>query len=81
MLSVDVAPCQWRRESNMYSVKRMGYLLLSFFDMTEEGRIDSASKKTFVITAKNMDIILALDAKAPYSESDSNEELMLYKQY
>ena len=76
---VEIAPAMWRRENNMYVVKRMGYILLNFFDVSEEMRIDPASKRTFVVTLKNMDAILDLDPRAPYNEADSNEELLLYK--
>jgi len=42
-------------------------------------RIDSNSKKTFVVTTRNMDPILSFDARAPYNEEDANEELLLYR--
>ena len=49
--------------------------------MTEEMRIDGASKKTFVLTMRNMDTILDLDPKSPFKEdADDNEQLILYKQ-
>ena len=79
MLSIEVAPAQWRKENNVYMVKRMGYILFNFFDINEEMRIDTASKRTFVVTPKNMDTLLDLDPRAPYKEEDSNEELLLYR--
>lgn len=48
-------------------------------ELTEEMRLDGASKKTFVMTAKNMDVILDMDTRAPYNEDESNEELLLYQ--
>ena len=79
MLTIEVSPAQWRKENNMYMVKRMGYILFSFFEISEEMRIDGSSKRTFVVTAKNMDVLLDLDTKSPYNEQESNEELLLYK--
>jgi len=57
----------------------MGYMLFSFFEISEEMRFDIASKRTFVLTSKNMDVILDLDPRAPYIETENNEELLLYK--
>ena len=68
MLTIEVSPAQWRKENNMYMVKRMGYILFSFFDISEEMRIDGSSKRTFVVTAKNMDVLLDLNTKSPYNE-------------
>ena len=70
----------WRRENNQFLVKRVGYILFNFMEMTEDYRIDGATKKTFVMTAKNLDTILDLDPRAKYDASeDTNEELLLYK--
>ena len=69
-MTVEIAPAQWRKENNMYLVKRMGYILISFFEISEEMRIDGASKRTFVVTAKNMDSILDLDTRGKFNESD-----------
>ena len=52
----------------------MGYILFNFFDINEEMRVDASSKRTFVVTPKNMDTLLDLDPRAPYSDDDSNEE-------
>ena len=79
MLSVELMPAQWRKEDNMYLVKRMGYILFSFFEVSGEMRIDGASKRTFVVTPKNMDAILDLDPRSPYDADEANEELLLYK--
>ena len=57
----------------------MGYIILNFFEVSEEMRIDGATKKTFVVTTKNMDVILDLDPKAPFNKNDSNEDMLLYK--
>ena len=58
----------------------MGYVLINFFELNSvDLRIDGAAKKTFVVTLKNMDILLDLDSRAPYDEAESNEELLLYK--
>lgn len=57
----------------------MGYILMNFFDMTEDLRLDTSSKRTFVVTPKNMDVILDLDPRTPYNNDESNEELMLYR--
>lgn len=57
----------------------MGYIILNFFDVNEEMRIDGASKKTFVITIKNIDTIFDLDPRAPFNKDDSNEDMMFYK--
>ena len=78
-MTIDVAPAQWKKENNNYLVKRMGYILISFFEVEEDYRIDGATKKAFVMTAKNLDVILDLDPRAPYDSADSNEELLLYK--
>ena len=79
-MTIDVAPAMWRRENNNYLVKRVGYILFNFLEMTEDYRIDGATKKTFVMTAKNLDAILDLDPRAKYDAGeDSNEELLLYK--
>ena len=79
MLTVEVAPAQWAKESGLYIVKRMGYILFTFFELTNEMRVEGSSKKAFVVTAKNVDTILDIDTRSKYSEADSNEELMLYK--
>ena len=79
MMTIEVTPAQWRQENNQYVVKKMGYILLSFFELTEEMRIDGASKKSFVLTPRNMDTLLDLDPKAGYNEADNNEEVVLYK--
>ena len=79
MMTIEVTPAQWRQENNQYVVKKMGYILLSFFEMSEDMRIDGASKKSFVLTPRNMDTLLDLDPKAAYNEADSNEEVVLYK--
>lgn len=80
MFTVDITPAQWRNESNQYIVKRMGYVLINFFELDKNDmRIDGSNKKTFVVTLKNMDVILDLDTRAPFDEAESNEELMLYK--
>ena len=79
-MTIDVAPAMWRRENNNYLVKRVGYILFSFLEMTDDFRIDGSTKKTFVMTAKNLDAILDLDPRAKYdANEDSNEELLLYK--
>lgn len=79
-MTIDVAPAMWRRENNNYLVKRVGYILFSFLEMTDDFRIDGSTKKTFVMTAKNLDAILDLDPRAKYdADEDSNEELLLYK--
>ena len=42
--------------------------------------VDGASKKTFVVTPRNMDVLLDIDTRAPYDEKeDSQEELLLYQ--
>ena len=80
MLTVEVVPAQWRKESNQYTVSRMGYIIVSFFELTEgDLRIDGATKKTFIVTLKNMDVLLDLDSSAPFNSEVQNEELMLYK--
>ena len=79
MLTIEVSPAQWRKQDNMYMIKRMGYILFSFFEINEEMRIDGSSKRTFVVTAKNMDVLLDLDTSAPYNDKEANEELLLYK--
>ena len=78
-MAIDMAPCQWRREQQQYVVHRNGYILFSFFELGEDARVDGASKKTFVLTAKNLDSLLGLNIHAPYNEADQNEELILYK--
>ena len=79
MLTVEIAPAQWRKENNMYMIKRMGYILFSFFEISEDMRVDGSSKRTFVVTAKNMDVLLDLDTSSSYDDKQANEELLLYK--
>ena len=82
MLTAMVVPCQWRKENNAYFVRRNGYILLSFFQLNEEMRVEAESKRTFIVTAKNMDPLLDLDPKSYYDANDSrNEELLLYKKF
>ena len=57
----------------------MGYMLFSFFELTGEMGVEGSSKKTFVVTARNMDVLLDLDPRAKYDEAeDASEELLLY---
>ena len=63
----------------MYLVKKMGYMLFNFFEINEEQRIDAQSKKSFIVTPRNLDPLLDIDPRAPYNEADQNEELLLYK--
>jgi len=79
MLTVDVVPAQWTRESYGFQVKRMGYILFNFFSLDDEMRLDGSSKRSFVVTAKNIDVLLDLDPRAPYKEEDANGDLLLYK--
>ena len=46
----------------------MGYILFNFFDLQEDMRLDQASKRTFVVTAKNIDTLLDLDPKTAFNE-------------
>ena len=79
MITMETMPAMWTKQNNQYIVKRNGYVLFGFMELTEEMRLDGASKKTFVMTAKNMDVILDMDTRAPYNEDESNEELLLYQ--
>ena len=79
MLSVSLMPAAWRHENNIYTVKMMGYILFVFFDVNDGFQVDTASKRTFVVTPKNMDALLDLDPRAPFDAKDANEELILYK--
>jgi len=79
MITMETMPAMWTKLNNQYVVKRNGYVLFGFMELTEEMRLDGASKKTFVMTSKNMDVILDMDTRAPYNEDESNEELLLYQ--
>ena len=79
MITMETMPAMWTKQNNQYVVKRNGYVLFGFMELTEEMRLDGASKKTFVMTSKNMDVILDMDTRAPYNEDESNEELLLYQ--
>ena len=62
-------------------IAKAGYILLTFFDLDDDMRIDGVGKKTFVVTTRNMDPLLDLDPRAPYDESEVNEQLLLYKPF
>ena len=82
MLTALIYPCQWRKENNIYFVRRNGYILLNFFQLNEEMRVEIESKRTFIVTAKNMDPLLDLDTRSHYDANDlRNEELLLYKKF
>lgn len=53
--------------------------MISFFDLSDEMRIDGASKKTFVVTAKNVDSLLDLAPRSPFNKDESNEDMLFYK--
>ena len=72
-------PATWQLKDDQYSVSKAGYIIISFFNLSEESRIEIDSKKVFVLTAKNFDVILDLDTKAPFQESEQNEDMMFHQ--
>ena len=47
--------------------------------MNAEMKLVLESKKSIVVSAKNIDTLLGLDINGRYHEEDQNEELVLYK--
>ena len=55
-------------------MSRAGYIILNFFELSRDDfRVEGAGKKTFIVTLKNMDVLLDLNTSAPYIENDQND--------
>ena len=79
MLSIVPTPASFKLQEGSYTVDRNGYIVFDFVRVTDEG-FDYSSKKTFVMTAKNVDTILGIDAFNRKPNKKDEGEIAFYSQ-
>ena len=81
ILTIDCAPARWNKNDINYSVGHSGYIVFNFMQMEgETSKVDIATKKSFIMTPKSMDVIMDLELDRPYDEEkDSEAEIAFYR--
>lgn len=69
-MSLTCRPAQWKKQNNNYVVSLNGYLLCEFADFDDKRQLQIQTRKTFILTPKNMDIFLDIDYTSKFDDAE-----------
>ena len=82
MLQIESpTPPPWRKTEDTYLAMRNGYLCFHFFKLDDQKNVLISSRKTFVMTPKNIDVILGLELERKFDKDlDEQGDVAIYNQ-
>jgi hypothetical protein len=82
LLNIDSpVPPPWRKLDESYVALKNGYLCFHFMQLDSNRNIILHTKRTFVMTPKNIDVILGLELDRRYDKDlDQDGEVAFYHQ-